>query len=418
MDDEDVAQYWEEIEVPYVPLYAYDELLAPVEDRHRQANTVLHAMERLTWHLTGGEIGRVNSEFPSEDDRSRLSDAFARDRRMAVGPTFRAPVRCVTAQGTIDHIALRDVGPLKSGNGELPARLVVDRRQRRMVQKWIPASLRGDRRLYGLLDAEVHAGVRFAEVFVATRYPPELPRLVAYDVDGLEPFVLWEEYRGTPVSTLVLATSDELLRLYAGLLATLRLLEAADVVHGAISPGRLRWDGTRLQLVDFEHATRRDGVAYGRTEARSGDRDADQRPGDDLADALRAFLGVARRRPDGLPPGPVPPEYLVMLDELLVDGEIVDIDDPRRPQLVQLQRRTHVEIETVFTTDPERELAEGRALYRAALQRKQARAVRAPVPSRPLARRSTAVVSNRNLVMALTAMVAVVVIVAVVLVFV
>ena len=218
------------------------------------------------------------------------------------------------------------------------------------------------------------------------------------------------------MTTLVTETSDELLRLYAGLLATLRLLEAADVVHRAISPGRLRWNGTHLQLVDFEQAIRLDGPARGRTGARSGNRDADQRPRDDLADALRAFLGVARRRPGGLPPGPVPPEYLVMLDEVLVDGQIVDIDDPRRPQLTQLQRRTHLEIETVFTTDPDQELAEGRALYHAALKRKLARSLRVQVPSRSEAtemRPSTVDGLNRNLAVVLTVLVAVLVIVAI-----
>ncbi|MEU9616967.1 FxSxx-COOH system tetratricopeptide repeat protein [Streptomyces sp. NPDC048209] len=55
----DVERYWGDVEVPYRSLYAYEELLATVGDRPQQEDTLLAAFERLTTHLTRGEITKA-----------------------------------------------------------------------------------------------------------------------------------------------------------------------------------------------------------------------------------------------------------------------------------------------------------------------------------------------------------------------
>ena len=101
--------------IPYVSLYAYDELLAPVEDLHRQANTVLHAMERLTWHLTDGEIGRVNVRLSVQEDRRRLSRGVRARPQGGLRSGLPSSGSVCHRTGTIEHIALRDIGPLGPG---------------------------------------------------------------------------------------------------------------------------------------------------------------------------------------------------------------------------------------------------------------------------------------------------------------
>jgi MinD-like ATPase involved in chromosome partitioning or flagellar assembly len=49
--------YWADVEVAYIPFYAYNEMLAAFGDRPGDTNSVLAAAERLASHLVGGPIG-------------------------------------------------------------------------------------------------------------------------------------------------------------------------------------------------------------------------------------------------------------------------------------------------------------------------------------------------------------------------
>jgi TIR domain/CobQ/CobB/MinD/ParA nucleotide binding domain len=51
--------YWGDMEVLYDPYYAYDEVLATIADLPGRPNSVLAAMERLTAHLSGGQIASL-----------------------------------------------------------------------------------------------------------------------------------------------------------------------------------------------------------------------------------------------------------------------------------------------------------------------------------------------------------------------
>ncbi|HEX5870285.1 MAG TPA: AAA family ATPase [Longimicrobium sp.] len=49
--------YWADVEVAYIPFYAYSEVLAPFGDRPGDTNSVLAAAERLASYLVGQPIG-------------------------------------------------------------------------------------------------------------------------------------------------------------------------------------------------------------------------------------------------------------------------------------------------------------------------------------------------------------------------
>lgn len=55
------ADYWSQIEIVYVPYYAYEEVLATIADKPGTSTTLLHAMLNLTRHLTNGEITKLAS---------------------------------------------------------------------------------------------------------------------------------------------------------------------------------------------------------------------------------------------------------------------------------------------------------------------------------------------------------------------
>lgn len=113
---------------------------------------------------------------------------------MTEPPSPSVRVRCRRPLGAREDIEVIIKGDADHSPAGLPARtVIVDGIER--LQKWVP---RDRPELFGRLDREVRAGVRFAQVYKDLPYPWELPRLVAYDVDGEEPFALLEPYRGVP----------------------------------------------------------------------------------------------------------------------------------------------------------------------------------------------------------------------------
>ncbi|HZN77315.1 MAG TPA: FxSxx-COOH system tetratricopeptide repeat protein [Micromonosporaceae bacterium] len=62
-----VSRYWGDVEIPYKPFYAYEEILAPFGDRPHQENSLLAAYERLTTIITDGEV----TELGAMDERQR-----------------------------------------------------------------------------------------------------------------------------------------------------------------------------------------------------------------------------------------------------------------------------------------------------------------------------------------------------------
>ncbi|KJY40277.1 FxSxx-COOH system tetratricopeptide repeat protein [Streptomyces sp. NRRL S-495] len=73
------ADYWRDVEVPYKPFYAYEEVPATIVDRPQQGRSLLAAFERLAAWLTDG---RVSTLRPLPDlARRRLYAAYLRTGR-------------------------------------------------------------------------------------------------------------------------------------------------------------------------------------------------------------------------------------------------------------------------------------------------------------------------------------------------
>ncbi len=67
LTNEEREQYLKQVEYPYIPYYAYEEILATFGDSHGKLNTVLAATERLTSYITDGEV----SEWVPPTDAER-----------------------------------------------------------------------------------------------------------------------------------------------------------------------------------------------------------------------------------------------------------------------------------------------------------------------------------------------------------
>lgn len=86
LDHEDRERYWGDVEIPYKPYYAYEEILATFGDRPRQENTLLAAYERLTAVVTGGRVRELVP--PEEALRRRLLAEFERPRAAIPSDVF------------------------------------------------------------------------------------------------------------------------------------------------------------------------------------------------------------------------------------------------------------------------------------------------------------------------------------------
>lgn len=76
MPEEKRSEYWGSAEVPYLPFYAFEEVLAPFGDPPHENGTMLSAMETLTDFLTDGAVTRL-AEMP-EVVRLKERDRFLR----------------------------------------------------------------------------------------------------------------------------------------------------------------------------------------------------------------------------------------------------------------------------------------------------------------------------------------------------
>ncbi|HEX8865465.1 MAG TPA: hypothetical protein VF821_07375, partial [Lentzea sp.] len=181
-----------------------------------------------------------------------------------------------------------------------------------------------------LLDNEIRALTR-----LHTRYSrplPELPRIVGYDFDSAEPFLLLEPPVGKCVDgglrTLLI---DERRRFMIGLFRALAQLDAVDLVHGSVGLSALCWDGATTQLVGLEHAV---GTGEAPRLSRTG---AVAHPGHDVRAAGRVVYELFTGR--SVAPGDTPdlasqPEVLASLLRGVFD------QDPRlRPTAVQMLER-------------------------------------------------------------------------------
>jgi tetratricopeptide (TPR) repeat protein len=70
-------RYWGEVSFPYVPFYAYEEVLAVFGDKPGEAASLLAAAERLSGYLTAGDVPSLVPS--SEEERQRIVQLYARN---------------------------------------------------------------------------------------------------------------------------------------------------------------------------------------------------------------------------------------------------------------------------------------------------------------------------------------------------
>ena len=94
----DSEQYWGAVEVPYVPYYAYEEILASFGDQSGSTSTMLAAAERLTDRLTSGRV--KHSVRISESKRAQVLAAYE-------GTPVRPPRANIAIPGGYVYISYR-----------------------------------------------------------------------------------------------------------------------------------------------------------------------------------------------------------------------------------------------------------------------------------------------------------------------
>lgn len=69
------AIYWRQVETPYVPFYAYEEVPAAFRDEPGSRRGLLPPNERIAYWISDQKVSEMKA--PSESDRKRVVDAFA-----------------------------------------------------------------------------------------------------------------------------------------------------------------------------------------------------------------------------------------------------------------------------------------------------------------------------------------------------
>lgn len=79
---EEVDAYWGDIEIPYKPFFAYEEILAVFGERSRQEYSLLSSFERLSGVITGNAV----RELPAIDERERRRRLAQYERQKSLLP--------------------------------------------------------------------------------------------------------------------------------------------------------------------------------------------------------------------------------------------------------------------------------------------------------------------------------------------
>ncbi|MFF2567404.1 hypothetical protein [Streptomyces sp. NPDC058084] len=251
-----------------------------------------------------------------------------------------------------------------------------------VIQFRLPSSAQGDPHAYALLEREVAAAIALERRYGGEKYAEVFTRIVGFDLDGSEPFVLYRRSGGTPLTEcLTRLGADEQQRIVGQLALAVRLLDDAGYVHRALSPETVRWDGSHVRLCE-PYAAQRVGEArepfgtapWASPEQRAGRGAADSR--DDLWSLARIAYLLLSGHPG--PPGRTdradgPPEDLGDYRRLaaLAQSGLFAAEAAARPSpadLLRLLRLTDPLAHAVGTADP---LAAGRARYDAELDRKR-----------------------------------------------
>ncbi len=225
-------------------------------------------------------------------------------------PTTRpGPERPAGPEGPVDaklgfstpsgrrQVARIRFGPESRRDPQLPPlirnALLDDRGQgQRCVQVRLSATDASTPATRALLDTEAGIALRLHRLVDGTEYASLFPRLIGYELDTDEPFLLYDPPRGaTAARTHVMSATDQRV-LTRDLMLALCLLDGQGLVPRGISPATVLWDGTSLQLWGLEGVTRvgRPRSAWGSAPYSS----PEQRRGEGLVDSRDAVWSAAQ----------------------------------------------------------------------------------------------------------------------------
>ncbi|WP_330289236.1 hypothetical protein [Streptomyces sp. NBC_00576] len=158
------------------------------------------------------------------------------------------------------RVARARFGPESRRDPQLPPlirnALLDDRGQgQRCVQVRLSAADATEPAARALLDTEAGTALRLHRLVDGTEFAPLFPRLIGYELDTAEPFLLYDPPRGaTAAKTHVMSSTDQRV-LTRDLMLALCLLDGQGLVPRGISPTTVLWDGTSLQLWGLEGVT-------------------------------------------------------------------------------------------------------------------------------------------------------------------
>ncbi|MFE3070601.1 hypothetical protein [Streptomyces sp. NPDC059247] len=216
-----------------------------------------------------------------------------------------------------------------------------------VVQYRLASPALADPYAYGRLEREVAAAVALERRYGGARSGAVLTRTVGFDLTSAEPFVLYRPPTGRPLADWAGRLAAEEQERIVGQLATaVRLLADAGLVHRAVTPGTVRWDGTRVRLCEPYAALRAGeprepyGAApWASPEQRAGHGTAD--PRDDLWSVAEIAYFLLAGHPDR---GEGPPRDLADYRRLAALGHsgLFSPLAAERPSPEELLRLLHV----------------------------------------------------------------------------
>ncbi|MFJ8691570.1 hypothetical protein [Streptomyces roseolilacinus] len=235
----------------------------------------------------------------------------------------------------------------------------------------------GDPHAHGALEREAAAAVALERRYGHERFGEVFTRVVGYDLDAPEPFVLYRIADGEPLASYGGALGvGEQQQVTAQLTLAVRLLEEAGLVHRAIGPDTVRWDGRHVRLAE-PYAALRAGEpreAFGAApwaspEQRRGTGAAD--PRDDLWSVAQLVYFLVSGRPDR---GAGPPADLADFRGLaaLDRGGAFAPLAAGRPAPADLMRLLNVPDPLTLSAGGPDPLGRGRDAYDAQIARKRA----------------------------------------------
>ncbi|WP_369170496.1 hypothetical protein AB5J49_22980 [Streptomyces sp. R28] len=175
---------------------------------------------------------------------------------------------------------------------QLIRKAVLDDEGQQCVQVRLSAKDAANPAARALLDTEAGTALRLNQVLGDTEYATLFPRIVGYELDTAEPFLLYDPPRGTAVARIHVMSATDQEVFTRDLMLALCLLEGQGLVPRGVSPATVFWDGAKVQLWGLESVTRagRPRRPWGRSPFCS----PEQRRGEGLADSRDAVWSAAQ----------------------------------------------------------------------------------------------------------------------------